>query len=92
MERVSYFDLLASSLKCSLHNTTPTNGSQVTEGEGVQAAYPLAHARRRLLQSTTWSSAWLGLGRYLPALREPLREMLGAWGMVAMERAEVRER
>lgn len=52
----------------------------VTEQEGIPAANPLARVRPKLLQSMTWSSASLGLDRYLRELREPLRERFQSMG------------
>jgi hypothetical protein len=52
----------------------------ITEEEGIPAANPLARVRPKLLQSMTWSSASLGLGRRLRELREPLRERFESMG------------
>jgi len=51
-----------------------------TEEEGIRAASPLAHARRKLPQSTTWSSALRGLDRCRRGRREPLRERFESMG------------
>ena len=58
----------------------PTNGGQRGVGSGtarLPALGPVVHAVHLLLQLRILSSVSLGLGRYLPTLKVPLREKVG---------------
>jgi hypothetical protein len=82
MGRVSY-SINEPHIFVAQHRPTPPRvvGSVgcVKEGEGIQAANPLAHAGRMLRRLRAYGSASLGLGRCLLTLKAPLRETVGGW-------------